>query len=191
MVVFTRPRGVDADPERFWLFTLLSEGTSLDCARPPTHFRHGEPDVAMNADVTADADAAVDTDAPAAAPSSSLLWGNLDLIFVVALVPVALSLGAPTLGLLLGAGGWILQRLVMAFDRRLIRKATDPVKQVAANLAEAFARIWLLAGVIVLSSVAGERSDGLTASVVIFAAYSVAFVVRLVSGPPARRKADA
>jgi hypothetical protein len=142
----------------------------------------------MNADVTADTDVATDTPA---APSSSLLWGNLDLLVVVALVVPALSLGAPTLGLLLGAGGWVLSRLVGVFDRRLIAKAKDPVKQAAAHLAEAFGRIWLLAGVIVVSALAGERSDGLTCSVVIFAAYSVAFVVRLVSGPPARRKADA
>jgi hypothetical protein len=145
----------------------------------------------MNADVTADAGAAVAADAPAATPSSSLLWGNLDLIVVAAVVVPALSLGAPELGLLLGAGGWILQRLVGAFDRRLIRKASDPVKQVAANLAEAFGRIWLLAGVIVAASLLGERSDGLAASLMICAAYSVAFVIRLISGPPARRKADA
>jgi len=144
----------------------------------------------MNADVTADTDM-VDADKTDTRPSESLLWGNLDLLLVVALVVPALSLGAPTLGLLLGAGGWIVQRLVMAFDRRLIRKASDPVKQVAANLAEAFGRIWLLAGAIVLAAVLGERADGLTASVVIFAAYSVAFIIRLISGPPARRKADA
>jgi hypothetical protein len=133
---------------------------------------------------------AVESPAPAR-PSESLLWGNLDLLLLVVLVVPALSLGAPALGLLLGAGGWIVQRLVMAFDRRLIRKATDPVKQVAANLAEAFGRIWLLAAAIVLAALLGERSDGLTASIVIFAAYSVAFIVRLISGPPARRKADA
>jgi hypothetical protein len=133
----------------------------------------------------------VEPESPPARPSESLLWGNQDLILVVALVPAALSLGGPAVGLLLGAGGWILQRLVMAFNRRLIRKASDPVKQVAANLAEAFGRIWLLAGAIVLAALFGERSDGLAASVVIFAAYSVAFVVRLISGPPARRKADA
>lgn len=144
----------------------------------------------MNADVTADAEVAVDSPAPTR-PSESLLWGNLDLLLLVVLVVPALSLGAPALGLLLGAGGWIVQRLVMAFDRRLIRKATDPVKQVAANLAEAFGRIWLLAGAIVLAALLGERADGLTASIVIFAAYSVAFIVRLISGPPARRKADA
>jgi ABC-type methionine transport system permease subunit len=142
----------------------------------------------LTSDVAIDADATKDADAPLVS-SRAVLWGNLDLLLVAAAVVPALALGAPETGLLFGAGGWILQRLVAVFDRRWIRKASDPVKQVAANLFEAFGRIWLLAAVIVLASVVGERSDGLTASVVILAAYSVAFVVRLMAGPPARRKA--
>jgi hypothetical protein len=137
-----------------------------------------------------DADAPSDAPAPVAS-RRALLWGNLDLLLVAAAVVPALSLDAPEPGFALGAAGWVLQRLVAVFDRRWIGKASDPVKQVAANLAEAFGRIWLLAGVIVLAAVTGGRSDGLTASVVIFAAYSAAFLVRLTAGPPNRRKAAA
>jgi len=137
-----------------------------------------------------DADAPSDASAPLVS-RRALLWGNLDLLLVAAAVVPALALDAPEPGFVLGAAGWILQRLVAVFDRRWIRKASDPVKQVAANLAEAFGRIWLLAGVIVLAAVLGGRSDGLTASVVIFAAYSAAFLVRLTAGPPNRRKAAA
>jgi hypothetical protein len=144
----------------------------------------------LTSDVAMDANAPIDADAPLVT-RRALVLGNLDLLFVVAAVVPALVLDAPEPGFVLGAGGWILQRLVAAFDRRLIRKATDPVKQVAANLAEAFGRIWLLAGVIIIAAVTGGRSDGLTASVVIFAAYSVAFIDRLTAGPPARRKAAA
>jgi ABC-type methionine transport system permease subunit len=137
-----------------------------------------------------DADASSDADAPLVS-RRAVLWGNLDLLLVVAAVVPALAFDAPEPGFVLGAGGWVLQRLVAVFDQRWIRKASDPVKQVAANLFEAFGRIWLLAGVIVLSAVLGGRSDGLTASVVILAAYSVAFFIRLMSGPPARPKAAA
>jgi ABC-type methionine transport system permease subunit len=144
----------------------------------------------LTSDVTMDADAPINADAPLVS-RRALLWGNLDLLLVVGAVVPALALDAPEPGFALGAAGWVLSRLVAVFDRRLIRKASDPVKQAAASLFEAFGRIWLLAGVIVLSAVLGGRSDGLTASVVIFAAYSVAFIVRLVSGPPARRKAVA
>jgi hypothetical protein len=144
----------------------------------------------LTSDVAMDADAPTDAHAPLAG-RRAVLWGNLDLLLVVAAVVPALALDAPEPGFLFGAGGWILQRFVAAFDRRLIRRANDPIKQLAANLFEAFGRIWLLAGVIILSAAIGGRSDGLTASVVILAAYSVAFLVRLLSGPPARRKAAA
>lgn len=143
----------------------------------------------MTCDVAVDADAPIGAGPPVLSGRAQL-WGNLDLLLVAAAVVPAVALDVPEPGFVLGAGGWVLQRLISVYNRRWIRRATDPVKQVAANLAEAFGRIWLLAGVIVLAGVVGERRDGLTASVVIFAAYSAAFVVRLVSGPPARRKAS-
>jgi len=75
--------------------------------------------------------------------------------------------------------------IVGATDRRFVSKVTDnPRTQVGFSLFEAFGRIWLLAGGIVVAGVAGQRADGLTAALVIFGAYSIAFIVRLVSGPP-------
>jgi hypothetical protein len=142
----------------------------------------------LTSDVAMDADAPTDANAPLVS-RRAVLWGNLDLLLVAAAVVPALALNAPEPGFVLGAGGWILQRLVAVFDRRWIARTSDPIKRLAANLFEAFGRIWLLAGVIVASAAIGGRSDGLTASVVILAAYSVAFIVRLTAGPPARRKA--
>jgi ABC-type methionine transport system permease subunit len=102
----------------------------------------------------------------------------------------ALMLGAPALGFVLGACGWVLQRMLAVIDRRWTSKATDPVRELVMNLFEAFGRIWLLAGVIVLAALLGKRPDGLTAAVVIIGAYSVAFVIRLLSGPPGRRAGE-
>jgi hypothetical protein len=111
-----------------------------------------------------------------------VVWRNLDVVLVlIAMVP-AIALGAPALGYLIGAGGWILQRLIAATDQRWLRRVNEPVKQLGANLGEAFARIWLLAGAIVLAAVVGSRPDALTAALVIFGAYSVAFVIRLMTG---------
>ena len=107
-------------------------------------------------------------------------------LVVIALVP-AIVLGAPVLGLALGAGGWILQRVIGEADRRWTRKVAEPLKRLGFTLFEGFARIWLLAGVIVIAAVAGGRRDGLTASLVIFGAYSVAFAIKVFSGPPQRR----
>jgi hypothetical protein len=111
----------------------------------------------------------------------------LDVVLVLVGAAVALALGAPALGCAIGAGAWVLQRVLAHADRRWINNATEPRTQLGLNLFEAFGRIWLLAGAIVLAGVVGGRADGLCAALVIFAAYSVAFAVRVVSGPPQRK----
>ncbi|MHB1537149.1 MAG: hypothetical protein ACYCYN_01355 [Solirubrobacteraceae bacterium] len=113
----------------------------------------------------------------------------IDVVAVVAATVPALVLGAPVLGFLVGAGGWLLQRILAKTDRRLIGRAREPRTQLGLNLFEAFGRIWLLAGAIVIAGVAGGRPDGLCAALVIFGAYSIAFAVRVLSGPPARSQA--
>jgi hypothetical protein len=111
----------------------------------------------------------------------------LDVALVVLALAPALALGAPVLGYTVGAGGWLLQRVIGQADRRWMRKVSEPLKQLGVSLVEGFARIWLLAGVIVIAAVAGGRRDGLTASLVIFGAYSVAFAIKVTTGPPRRR----
>jgi hypothetical protein len=111
------------------------------------------------------------------------LFENLDLVVLVPAVLVALALGAPTLGVLVGAGGWLLQRAVAVADRRLIVRAAEPGSRLGLNFIDAFARIWLLAGAIIVAGVAGGHHDGLAAALVIFAAYSIAFAVRIARGP--------
>ena len=107
-----------------------------------------------------------------------------DLLFLAIAVPLALARGAPVLGCLVGAGGWLLQRALAVADRRLIAKAAEPGSRLGLNFIDAFARIWLLAGAIVIAGAVGSRRDGLAAALLIFAAYSVAFAVRLARGRP-------
>ena len=73
-------------------------------------------------------------------------------------------------------------RVLQVLNGRWVNRSADPVKQLASNIAEAFARIWLLAGVIVLAAWLGDRPDGLAAALMVFGAYSVAFVSRLLQG---------
>jgi hypothetical protein len=111
----------------------------------------------------------------------------LDVILVVLLVPVALSLGASAVGYAIGAAAWVTQRIVAHADRRWISATRAPRTQLGLNLFEAFGRIWLLAGAIILAALVGGHAAGLTASVVIFAAYTVAFAIRVITGPPQRK----
>jgi len=114
----------------------------------------------------------------------------LDVVLVAIGAIPAIALGAPAFGYAVGGGAWILQRIIAATDRRLVSKATMcEQKQLAFNLFERFGRIWLLAGGIVIAGVAGVRADGLTAALVIFGAYSIRFVITLMSGQPPPRSA--
>src|SRR5271154_930002 len=107
----------------------------------------------------------------------------LDVVLVVIATIPALMLGAPALGYTIGAVAWLFQRALGEADRRWIKKATTPRTQLGLNLFEAFGRIWVLAGAIVLAGVVGGRADGLTAALTIFGAYSIAFAIRVLSGP--------
>jgi hypothetical protein len=109
----------------------------------------------------------------------------LDVVAVVVVAIPALIIGAPALGYILGGAAWILFRVLEANNHKLVARFLEPRAQLGANLFARFGRIWLLAGAIVIAGVAGGRKDGLTAALLIFAAYSIAFVGRLMSGPPA------
>ncbi len=114
----------------------------------------------------------------------------LDVPLVVIGAIIALVLGAPALGVVVGAAGWILQRALQVTDRRLTSRIEDSLQRAGVRSAEAFGRIWLLAGAIVVAALAGGRKDGLAAAILILAAYSVAFAIRIVNGPPPERDLD-
>jgi hypothetical protein len=116
-----------------------------------------------------------------------MILGYLDLLLIAVAAPPALTSGAPALGYAIGAGAWVAQRVLAHADRRWIGRASEPRTRLGLNLAESFGRIWLLAGAILVAGVTGGRADGLWAALVIFAAYSGAFAVKLIGGPPERR----
>jgi hypothetical protein len=107
---------------------------------------------------------------------------NLDLVVLPIGVALGLALGGPVFGLLVGAGGWLLQRALAVVDRRLIERAAEPGSRLGLDFVDAFARIWVLAGAIILAGAAGHRSDGLAAALVIFFSYSIALAVRIARG---------
>jgi len=108
----------------------------------------------------------------------------LDILILAVATPAALILGAPVLGCVIGAAAWLGQRLLALLSRRLIEGRAELRSRFGVNLIDAFGRIWLVAGAIVLAGVVGGRSDGLAASLMIFGAYSIAFALRLMEGRP-------
>ncbi|HEY5286916.1 MAG TPA: hypothetical protein VIJ50_07410 [Solirubrobacteraceae bacterium] len=122
-------------------------------------------------------------DAPADPSRLGAALRHLDLILVAVAVPIALALGAPAVGIVVSAAAWMLQYVVAQVGKNWIAKQGSNAR-FGLSLLDGFGRIWLLAGAIVLAALIGGRSDGLAAALMIFGAYSVAFLVRLVSGRP-------
>jgi hypothetical protein len=112
-----------------------------------------------------------------------LLLRYLDIVLVVVATLVALSLGAPSVGVAVGAAAWLIQRALARAGQRWIA-GRGPDARFGLNLVDGFGRIWLLAAAIVLAAVIGGRRDGLAAALLIFFAYSIAFAMRLISGRP-------
>ncbi len=110
------------------------------------------------------------------------VFANLDVLVLVPGVVVALALGAPAFGVLVGAGAWLLQRVAAVVDRHAINRAAEPGSRLGLYFIDAFARIWLLVGGIVVAGAVGSHEDGLAAAVVILVAYSIAFAVRISRG---------
>jgi hypothetical protein len=122
---------------------------------------------------------------PERVATSALKYIDVAVVLVAA-IP-ALLLGAPTFGFIVGAVAWLLQRALQIVDLRMTARVDESLRRAGVRLFEAFGRIWLLAGAIIIADAVGNRRDGLTATLVIFGAYSVAFVIRLISGPPPER----
>ena len=103
----------------------------------------------------------------------------LDVILVVITAPVLALLGAPALGVLVGAAVWVVQRAVAVGMERVARRNPDVRAAVGLNLAVAFARAWLVGLTILAVGLAGEREDGLAAALVVLAAFTVYFATAL------------
>ena len=103
----------------------------------------------------------------------------LDVVLVIAALPLVAFAGLPMLGYAVGAGAWIAQRAAGAVLERQAQRTTDVRRQVGLNLGSALGRAWIVGGAILAVGLAGDREDGLTAAVVVAVAFTVYFAVSL------------
>jgi len=112
-------------------------------------------------------------------PLLPLRW--LDVILVILAAPFAILMGAPALGYLVGAAAWIVNRAVGAAVERKAKAATDVRMTVGLNLGALIARSWLVGLTILAVGLAGDREDGLTAAILVLAAFTIYFATSLLS----------
>jgi L-asparagine transporter-like permease len=113
----------------------------------------------------------------------------LDVILVLLAAPFVVLLDGPVLGYAVGAGVWLLQRVIeLKLDRA--GRRSDAKREVGLKFASMMARTWLVGLAIVVVGLAGEREDGFTAAVLCLVAYTVhlatALMLRSLEGTPNR-----
>lgn len=114
-------------------------------------------------------------------PLALFRW--LDVVLVVLAAPFVVLTELPVLGYVAGAVAWIANRAIGAFVERLARRSGDVRKAVGLNLAALLVRSWLVALTILAVGLAGEREDGLTAAILLLAAFTLYFVTSLLLRP--------
>lgn len=112
-------------------------------------------------------------------PLLPLRW--LDVILVVLAAPFAILMGAAPLGYAVGGAAWILNRVIGALVERRAKAETDVRKTVGLNLGALIARSWLVGLTILAVGLLGEREDGLTAAILVLAAFTIYFATSLLS----------
>lgn len=113
--------------------------------------------------------------APVTFEHKSVSSRYLDLLLVIVVAAPALALGAPALGYAVGGGAWIVQRLSAVALEKRIKDLDDQRRRLGISLASAMGRVWFMAIAIMVVGVTVSRPDGLTAALVIFAAFSFTF----------------
>lgn len=115
------------------------------------------------------------------------LSSYLDIVLVAVGALVALALGAPEVGLVVGTVAWVVVRVgSMAADSR-IEAIADIRRRLGLGVVLGMARVWLLALTIIAVGITSTRENALAAALLIFGAFTVLFVSRAVAHRRAKR----
>ena len=112
-------------------------------------------------------------------PLLLLRW--LDVILVVLAAPFVVLMDLPVLGYTVGALAWILNRGIGVWVERIAARQGDVRRAVGLNLGALIARSWLVGLSILAVGLAGDREDGLTAAVLLLAAFTLYFITSLLT----------
>ena len=113
-----------------------------------------------------------------------VLFRWLDVILVVLAAPFVVLMDLPVLGYAVGAAAWIANRVIGVLVERVATRQPDVRRAVGLNLGALIARSWLVGLTILAVGLAGEREDGLTAAILLLAAFTLYFVTSLLLRTP-------
>ena len=113
-----------------------------------------------------------------------VLFRWLDVVLVVLAAPFVVLMDLPVLGYAVGAAAWIVNRVIGVLVERIATAQQDVRRAVGLNLGALIARSWLVGLTILAVGLAGEREDGLTAAILMLAAFTLYFVTSLLLRTP-------
>jgi hypothetical protein len=105
----------------------------------------------------------------------------LDVGLVLMTAPFVLVAGMPLLGYLVGACAWLLTRMGTAFVQGRALRIGDPKVRAGLQVAGMMGRVWIVALAVILARYAGSKDDGIMAAGLVLAAFTVYFVLSLVT----------
>lgn len=108
----------------------------------------------------------------------------LDVVLVIASAPFVLLAGMPRLGYAIGGGGWIVIRFASELVKRRAWNAENLRSRAVLHLTAILGRVWLIALAVLAARFAGHNSDGITAAVVVLAAFTVELAISVVLRGP-------
>ena len=106
----------------------------------------------------------------------------LDMVVLVAALPVFVFGGFPMAGYLVGGAAWIAQRLLQAALAQRARDSKDPRTVVGLTVASMILRGWLVAAWIFLVGV-NDNEAGLAAAVLVIALFTIYFAMQFALRP--------
>ena len=107
----------------------------------------------------------------------------LDVIVVVLAAPFVVLTGLPVLGYVVGALGWMVQRVAGVLIEDRMRRQSDIRAQVGLGLGASLGRAWFIGLTILAVGLAGARADGVMAAVLVLVAYTIYLVISLALRP--------
>ncbi len=128
--------------------------------RPPTTPAHALPLATANRD-------------PGTVPSLPSPLRYMDVVLVVLAAPLLLLMGVSPSGYAIGAGAWIVLRVVGVAVESAAGASVQPQREFGLRMAYLLGRLFLLALAVILARNGDGRDAGLTALVVIVFAFTV------------------
>lgn len=109
-----------------------------------------------------------------------------DVALLVVAAPIMLLIGVPAGGYLVGAGAWIVLRLIGVGVEHAATTVPEASRQIGLRLGYMLARLFLLAGAVIVARQAFGRDAGITALAVVVFAFTVQLVISAFVRPGSR-----